>query len=97
MIGHRDCFQFDGSQPNISIDKFMSGKQRQFWRGPIAVVSSTIREDGDEDGGMYSSKFLDLGQIARKAKEFFQSVFVDDKIASRNFLSFIILHSPSEF
>jgi hypothetical protein len=49
LIGYRIIFEYDGSQPNMSIESFMSGTQRYAWRGPIVVItnSATDGEDGD--------------------------------------------------
>ena len=38
LIGHRVVFEYDGSQPNISIESFMSGTQQWTFRGLIVVI-----------------------------------------------------------
>jgi hypothetical protein len=61
MLGARDCFLLDGSQPNMSIEKFMSGKQRLNWRGPIVVIRDALKDITSDYYGEDHEHEPDLG------------------------------------
>jgi hypothetical protein len=49
LISYRVVCECDGSQPNMSIEKFVSGNQRHNYRGPVVVVRNSLSDSANTD------------------------------------------------